>query len=235
MVYGFFEKHPHLNRSFMNNKTYRFQKPILAIFLFLLSYNQHFAQNILDSISTNSPSCNMVLAACEGDTIALVPQNRPNYTNYRWYRNTVSTATEITAANATANNVVATNFNSRFPTLFVISTGGMYILTSQYSSGANCITLNDTFSINYAQRPVVQVTVTNPTICVGGSRTLNANLLAGSGICTFQWQRSTDGVTWFNIGGETANFFTTPPLSTSTRYRVQVYCSNNICCESGTP
>jgi hypothetical protein len=157
----------------MYKTTNHFCKPIL----FLLSYNQHFAQNILDSISTNSPSCNMVLAACEGDTIALVPQNRPNYTNYRWYRNTVSVATKITAANAMANNVVATNFNSRFPTLFVISTDGMYILTSQYSFGANCSTLNDTFRINYAPRTVAQVTVNNPTVCIGGSRTLNSNIL----------------------------------------------------------
>lgn len=200
-----------------------------SFFLLLISI-EVTAQTNVGTITTTSSSCSIIINVCENDTLTLVPQNRPNYTNYKWYLGSVALANQITATTATASNVVATNFLSHFPTIRVISNGGVYIMTGEYSSGTGCITINDTITLNFSKRPIVQAIVDKNIVCAGGNVTLNATLLAGSGTCTFQWQNSTDGVNWSNIQGAINNTFVTPPLSNSTRYRAQAICSNNACC-----
>ena len=170
------------------------------------------------------------LDVCEGNTLTLSPQNRANYTNYKWYFGSVSPTNRITATNATTSNVVATTFTTNFPTIQIISNGGIYIITSEYNTGINCLTINDTITLNFSKRPIVQTVADKKIVCIGGRVTLNATLLAGSGTCTFQWQNSTDGINWSNIQGATNNTFITPPLSNSTSYRAQAICSGNACC-----
>lgn len=104
------------------------------------------------SITTASPSCSLTISSCDGDTLVLTPQNQVNYANYKWYFSTVAPANEITAANASSNNIVATNFTGSFPTIKVVA-GGTYILTSEYATPSGCAAINDTFHLNFTPRP----------------------------------------------------------------------------------
>lgn len=200
------------------------------LLLILLMNTGLGGQTTVGTITTASPSCSLMANICESDTLTLIPQNRTNYTNYKWYLGAVAPVNQITATTAIASNVVATGFSTNFPTIRVISNGGIYIMTGEYSTGTGCITINDTVTISFSKRPIVQTVVDKTIVCVGGSVTLNATLLAGSGTCNFQWQNSTDGINWFNIQGATNNTFITSPLSNSTRYRAQAICSGNACC-----
>ncbi|MBL7818515.1 MAG: hypothetical protein JNL70_26185 [Saprospiraceae bacterium] len=203
----------------INNIT-KHQK-LFVLILFLLSNRILKAQTLIREVTIASSSCSTTIEVCENDTVTLVPQNLTNYTNYRWYAGSVTPATQITAATATVSNVVITNFMTNFPTIQVVSNGGIYILTSEYSTGTNCSTINDTITLHFSKRPIVQTVVEKNIVCVGSSVILNATLLAGSGTCSFQWQNSTDGMNWSNIQGATNNIFITPPLSNSTRYALK--------------
>lgn len=121
------------------------------------------------SITTASSSCKLTIASCGGDTLTLAPQNQSSYTNYKWYYGSVAPANEITAVNATSNNVEASNFASNFPTIKVFDNGGTYILTAEYPSPSGCATKNDTFELNFAPRPLANNATLSSCEQMGGS------------------------------------------------------------------
>lgn len=112
------------------------------------------AQAQVGTITTASTSCSLTISSCEGDTLTLTPQNQSSYANYKWYFGSVAPANQITAVNAVASNVVATNFASNSPTIKVVANGGTYILTGEYATPAGCSAINDTFTLNFTPRPV---------------------------------------------------------------------------------
>ncbi|MBK7807565.1 MAG: carbohydrate binding domain-containing protein [Saprospiraceae bacterium] len=67
------------------------------------------------------------------------------------------------------------------------------------------------------------------TICTGGTATVSSVVSGGTGTITYQWQSSPDGATWTNISGATSASYTTPVLTTTTRYRVIATRSGNNC------
>jgi hypothetical protein len=97
-----------------------------------------------------------------------------------------------------------------------------------YTAPNGCIASAST-TVSVSNDPSVTVAATATGICVGGNSTLNATLNGGAGTCTIQWQ-SFSGSAWSNISGATGNSYTTPALSNQTRYRAQVNCSGNGCC-----
>lgn len=132
------------------------------------------AQAQVGSITTTSTTCKLTIASCEGDILTLTPQDQATYANYKWYYGTVAPANEITALNAAANNVQATDFAANFPTIKVIDNGGIYILTAEYASPSGCATKNDTFELNFTPRPVAN----NATL-------VKCEKMGGSGIADF--------------------------------------------------
>ena len=93
-----------------------------------------------------------------------------------------------------------------------------------------CGATSTTTTINVVNDPSVSIVATATGVCVGANVTLTATSLGGTGTCTFQWQSSPDGTTWSPISGETNSSYTTPALSTLGRYRAQINCSGNGCC-----
>jgi hypothetical protein len=107
--------------------------------------------------------------------------------------------------------------------------------TTQYrvnitQTGTNCdAASSSSVTVSVVADPSVNIAATSSGVCVGGNVTLNATTSGGTGTCAIQWQ-SFDGTTWTNISGATGNSYITPTLSTQTRYRAQVNCSGNGCC-----
>ena len=147
-----------------------FIKLICCILLFSIVSVNIQAQTI-GSVTTSSTSCKVTLSSCDGDVLTLTPQDQASYTNYKWYRTTVSIGNEITAANAAANNVVATGFAGSFPSIQVVSGGGTYILTAEYATDAGCAAKNDTFELNFTPLPTANPATLALCAAVGGGST----------------------------------------------------------------
>ncbi|MFZ9687836.1 MAG: hypothetical protein ACO3AW_07680, partial [Chitinophagaceae bacterium] len=63
---------------------------------------------------------------------------------------------------------------------------------------------------------------TNSTICSGSTKALTSSVLATGGdgtAITYQWQSSTDNITFSDISGATSSTYTTPALTQTTYYR----------------
>ncbi|MBK8564657.1 MAG: choice-of-anchor A family protein [Saprospiraceae bacterium] len=67
------------------------------------------------------------------------------------------------------------------------------------------------------------------TLCNGGTNTLSVTASGGSGTKSYQWQSSSDNITFSNISGATSASYTTPALTTTTYYRVIVSQSGYTC------
>ncbi len=81
----------------------------------------------------------------------------------------------------------------------------------------------DTAQVRVAVLPSIPVVTSHPdTICVSGSSTLTLNTSTGFGSATYQWQSSSDGVTFSDITGATSTTYTTPTITITTSYRVLV-------------
>ena len=76
----------------------------------------------------------------------------------------------------------------------------------------------------------VAVTIDNAEVCEGGSVTLDATPISGTGTITYQWQQSSNGTTFTNLTGETNTTYN-PNTSTSgtNYYRVLATASGNGC------
>ncbi len=83
--------------------------------------------------------------------------------------------------------------------------------------------------ISVTADPSVSVAGGEVTICAGGGATLTASVTGGAGTASYQWQISTDNVTFTDISGETNPALTVVGLTTTTYYRVRVTFSGSGC------
>jgi hypothetical protein len=160
------------------------------------------------------PNCNASVTAsanalCIGGTLSLTASSNPTGT-YAW---SGPNSFSSTAQNPSISNAQLIH-------------SGMYTVTFTAQNGCE---LTSNVEVTVSNDPSVSITTTASGVCVGGNVTLNATSTGGIGTCTIQWQ-SFNGSTWNDINGATNNAFTTPPLSTQARYRAQVTCTGNGCC-----
>lgn len=138
---------------------------------------------------------------------------------YQWQSsNNLFTWTAISGA-TNATYTAPTGTASLMWYRVVVTSGGLSVTSSIKS----IVVVND---------PVVSITTTTPIICTGGAVVLHSSSSGGTGTCTLQWQSSPNGTTWTDISGATNATYTTPSLSSGAplRYRVQISCTGNGCC-----
>ncbi len=123
---------------------------------------------------------------------------------------------------------VGTNAAS-FTTPVLTANSDFRVVVTQSTSGCDVTSAANTIIV--VADPSVSITTVTPVICVGGSITLNATLTGGTGTCTLQWQSSPDGTIWTDISGATSTPYTTTILNISMKYRAQVTCTGNGCCD----
>lgn len=131
------------------------------------------------------------------------------------------------------NNSTFTNISGATSSTYTAptATAGTVWYRVIVTSGGLSTTSSST-SIVVVDKPTVTVTTTTPIICTGGNVLLNSSANGGTGTCTLQWQSSPNGTTWTDISGATNPTYTTPALTSSSplRYRVQMTCTGNGCC-----
>ncbi|MWB95626.1 T9SS type B sorting domain-containing protein [Flavobacterium sp. GA093] len=123
--------------------------------------------------------------------------------------------------------------------------GGTGSTTASYTSGGlsastfyRCIVTSSTTNCSITSNAVQAVVVADPaistqptggTICTGGTFTLTATATGGTPSLNYQWYSSADNISFALISGATSNTFTTPALTASTYYRVDVSATGNGC------
>ena len=80
--------------------------------------------------------------------------------------------------------------------------------------------------------PVATISSYPENVCVSGSATLNMSPSTGYGAATFQWQTSSDNVTFTNIAGATGTSYNTPVISATTWYRVEIFNTAGTVCST---
>jgi hypothetical protein len=163
---------------------------------------------------------------CVGDTPTMSLSSTYSSTgiSYQWASSTSPTGpfTPINGATLstyTGGTVSATMY---YQVVITCTNSGLFTSANQTVTAVSC-----TYCAGVP--PPNLVSPQNQTICAGSTAgMILANSYTASGI-VYQWQSSTtSSVGPFNIiSGANANNYTTPILTTTTYYNVQVICSNN--------
>ena len=140
--------------------------------------------------------------------------------SYQWQR-------RVSPAGAWAN--VGTN-SSTYITDGTLTANNYDYQVIVTQSGPGCAGTSAAVAANVVADPLVSISATATTVCVGGGVTLNSSVTGGTGSCPYQWQSSPDGTTWSDISGANGANYTTPALSSALQYRVILNCTTSGCC-----
>ncbi len=83
--------------------------------------------------------------------------------------------------------------------------------------------------ITVVPSPTITSHPASAAVCSGGAQTLTVTANGGVSGPSYQWQSSSNNLTFTNIGGATSSSYTTPLLSSTMYYRVVVSASGNGC------
>ena len=75
--------------------------------------------------------------------------------------------------------------------------------------------------------PTIDTQPVGGTICTGGNFNLSVQASNGTPSLTYQWQSSSDNISFSNIPGATSVSYTTPALSSTTYYKVIITQTGN--------
>ena len=167
------------------------------------------------------PSVSLAISAptiCVGGvaTLTATVTNGNGTNSFQWQQDVAGTWTNV-GTNAASYTTPSLTANANYRVIVTQSTLG-------------CAVTSNTGSIVVVADPSVSVVTTASAVCIGGAITLSATPNGGTGTCTVQWQSSSDGGTsWLPIGGATGNTYN-PTMSVGLKYRAQLSCTGNGCC-----
>jgi Ig-like domain CHU_C associated len=141
--------------------------------------------------------------------------------NYQWQSSSNGT-TWANITGATSSSLTVSPTVTTFYRVNATPTSGSCSTTSSYP-----------LKVTIYPDPSVSVAAVNESICTGSSTTLSATVTNGTGTTNYQWQSSSDNVTFNNIVGATNATFNSGNLTTNQFYKVVVNRSGNGC-NSGT-
>ncbi|MFN8393937.1 MAG: HYR domain-containing protein [Bacteroidia bacterium] len=138
---------------------------------------------------------------------------------------------------SSTDNVTFTNIPGANSTTYVTPalTATTYYRATYSCTGSSCDpATSGSFAVTVFGN-LVATSAGATTICNGGNATLSSSVTGGTGAITYQWQSSSDNVTFTNIPGATSPSYTTPTLSSSTYYRVVVSATGAGCGSANSP
>ena len=163
------------------------------------------------------------ISECVGgtDALSVAIANGAGSITYQWQSSANGTTGWANVAGATTTTYTPPSTTS--------GTTYYRVIISTATSGCDAV-VSDVATVIIAPDPTVTVTGVGQ-VCVGAQVTLNATTTGGAGSCYVQWQNSSDsGATWNNISGGVGPSYTTPTLTSTSRYRAIVICSGSGCC-----
>ncbi|AYN03532.1 gliding motility-associated C-terminal domain-containing protein [Flavobacterium sp. 140616W15] len=161
-------------------------------------------------------------AICVGGTVSMSVTASLNggsgSLTYQWQSDSGSGFVNETNATATTTNFISD--------ALLASTQFRCIVTS---STTNCTLTSNMVTANVVVDPNITVQPTGAVICTGGTRLLSVTATGGTPGLNYQWFTSTDNNAFTLIVGATSATYTTPVLTQTTYYRVDVGASGNGC------
>ncbi|MDX1406748.1 MAG: SpaA isopeptide-forming pilin-related protein, partial [Saprospiraceae bacterium] len=97
------------------------------------------------------------------------------------------------------------------------------------AQASGCGAASSQLDISVFADPTVSLSVDNPEICVGGSSRLTANVTGGTSALSFQWQASSDGIMWSDVGSNNNSHDVPADTAGITWYRVILTDLGNGC------
>ena len=161
--------------------------------------------------------------------VALVGATGSGTLSYQWQTSANGTTswTNILGATSSVYDVPTGQLTTRYYRVIVTSTLNGVVCSS--TSNTVVVTVNNVTAGSIA---------TNQTICSGGSPAAftSSSAGSGSGILSYQWQTSSDNISWSNIPGATAATYTAPGPITSTTYyrRLRISALNGVVCSANS-
>jgi PKD-like domain len=131
--------------------------------------------------------------------------------------------------NVTWTDVVGGSGITYTPSSLVSDTSYYRVKISTTALGCSEVT-SATAKVQILPKPKVKVTANSAAVCNGTNVLLSADVNGGVG-CSIQWQNSKDkGGTWNDISGATTNQLSVTNMNQTTRYRTNLVCAGNGCC-----
>lgn len=177
------------------------------------------ATPLVTTVPTSQTRCHLQAIT----TINISNSNAVSGTTYSWTRVNTTNLTGIPAS-GTGNSITGSFSNNTSSTQTTT-----FSITATAPNG--CSTSSTATVTVYA--PLVAPTINAPqTVCVFANPsllTIATPASGGSGLYTYQWQSSTDNITYNNIGGATANSYQPPFVNMTTQNTYYRLVTNNIC------
>lgn len=162
------------------------------------------------------------VAICVGGTVSVSVTASLNggvgTFSYQWQSNSGSGFVNESNASATTANFTSNALNS--------TTQFRCLVTS---STTNCTLTSNAVTATVVPDPTITVQPAGGTICSGGNDTLSVTATNGTPSLTYQWYSSLNNTTFTAIGGARSATYSTPALTQTTYYRVNVSASGNGC------
>lgn len=131
--------------------------------------------------------------------------------------------------NVTWTDVVGASGITYTPSSLVSDTSFYRVKISTTALGCSAVT-SSIAKVQILPKPKIKVTANTTAVCNGTNVLLSADVSGGVG-CSIQWQNSKDkGVTWNDISGANTNQLSVTNMNQTTRYRTNLVCSGNGCC-----
>ncbi len=152
--------------------------------------------------------------------------------SYQWQYYNGGTWGNVT--NGLPTGATYSNVTSATMTINGITTPSTYDYRCIVSStGSSCDPINSSANtLTVVADPAISING-GGTFCASGSSVFTSVVSGGTGTLSYQWQNSTNGVTFNNIGGATSSSYTSPSVSSTTYYRC-IYSATGSGCGSAT-
>jgi hypothetical protein len=135
-------------------------------------------------------------AAISGGSVTLSVTAAGSGLSYQWQRSTDAGATWADVAGATAASTTITGLSAAM-------NGWLYrVAIASTSGGTTVLSSAVTLTVTTATAPAIAVQPADVQVLVGGEARFSVTA-SGTSVA-YQWQRSSDGSTWADIGGATA-------------------------------
>ncbi len=167
------------------------------------------------SISGNQTICNDAVSSMS------VTSSLSDYDTYIWtpttnlYTNAAATIA-YTGTSATSVYVKSTNAGT----------------ISYTCTAANAALCNNIATSSVTILPLAGVFANPTSLCFSGTSTITANPASGYGNASLQWQSSTDNISFNDIPGANGSSYSTPTISNTTYYKLQIFIGATLCSES---
>lgn len=158
---------------------------------------------------------------CMGGTnvLSVTATGGTPFLTYQWQSSLTGSSPWVNIVGATSNSyATAPLMVTTYYRVVVSATGNG--CTSATSVGAK---------ITVVPSPTITSHPVSAAICSGGAQTLTVTANGGVSGLSYQWQSSSNNLTFTNIGGATSSSYTTPLLTSTMYYRVVVSASGNGC------